>query len=133
MMRAIPKKLLIHDAVLKREKKNEWGSGALETVTELSRIRIEPSSRITRDKNNVEYQLAATLFFDCKNSQPFNQKFREDDIVDFHGSLHRIISIELLYDEKKLHHYEMGMIRYAGKDEDQLSNQTDSQGDPGGW
>ena len=60
MMRAIPKKLLIHDAVLKREKKNEWGSGALEKVAELSRIRIEPSSRITRDKNNVEYQLAAT-------------------------------------------------------------------------
>lgn len=133
MMRAIPKKLLIHDAVLKREKKNEWGSGALETVTELSRIRIEPSSRITRDKNNVEYQLAAILFFDCKNSQPMNQKFREDGIIDFHGSLYRIISVEPLYDERKLHHYEMGMIRYAGKDEDYLPDGTDSQGDSGGW
>ncbi len=133
MMRAIPKKLLIHDAVLKREKKSEWGSGALETVTELSRIRIEPSSRITRDKNNVEYQLTAILFFDCKNSWPSNQEFREDDIIDFHGSLHRIISVEPLYDERKLHHYEMGMIRYAGKDEDYLPDRTDSQGDSGGW
>lgn len=133
MMKAIPKKLLIHDAVLKREKKSEWGSGALETVTELSRIRIEPSSRITRDKNNVEYQLTAILFFDCKNSRPSNQEFREDDIIDFHGSLHRIISVEPLYDERKLHHYEMGMIRYAGKDEDYLPDRTDSQGDSGGW
>ena len=132
-MRAIPKKLLIHDAVLKREKKNEWGTGELETVTELSRIRIEPSSRIVRDKNNVEYQLAATLFFDCKNSCPSDQEFREDDIIDFHGSMHRIISVEPLYDERKLHHYEMGMIRYAGKDKDYLSDRTDSQGDSGGW
>ena len=40
---------------------------------------------------------------------------KEDLIVDFQGQKHRIVSVEPLYDENKLHHYEIGMVRYAVK------------------
>ena len=47
-----------------------WTASDPEILTELKNIRIEPSSKVIRDKNNVEWQLAAVLFFDCKNSSP---------------------------------------------------------------
>lgn len=115
VIKAIPKKLLIHSAELLKEVRGEWGGSGLEHLVNLEKIRIEPSSKIVRDKNNAEIQLAAFLFYDCKNSRPSGQDFEEDQILDFNGQKHRIVSIEPLYDGEKLHHYEIGMIRYACK------------------
>lgn len=114
-MKPIPKALLIHDGELQKAIPGEWDSAGLEHIEDLKKIRIEPSSRIVRDKNNAEIQLAAVMFFDCKNSRPSGQVFEEDQIFDFSGQKHRIVSIEPLYDGKKLHHYEIGMVRYACK------------------
>lgn len=114
-MRAIPKSLLIHNARLLQEVPGEWGTKELQRIEELEYVRIEPSSKIVRDKNNAEQQLSATLFFDCKNSSPRGLEFKEDQIVDFNGLKHRIVAIEPLYDNRKLHHYEIGMVRYASK------------------
>lgn len=114
-MRAIPKSLLIHHASLLQEIPGKWGSEGLQRKAELEHIRIETSSKIVRDKNNAEQQLSAMLFFDCRNSSPRDLQFQEDQIVDFHGVKHRIVSIEPMYDNRKLHHYEIGMVRYAGK------------------
>ena len=80
---------------------------------DLHHIRIEPSSRIIRDKNNAEVQLAATLFYDCKNSSPTGMVFQEDDILLFQGMSYKVQTVEPLYDGSKLHHYEMGMVKYA--------------------
>lgn len=113
-MKPIPKALLIHRAVLKRPKtKDRWGSAEYENDVDLQRIRMEPSSKIIRDKNNQEVQLAALLFFDCRNSRPTGQAFRLDDIVVFNGQQHRIQLIAPLYDGRGLHHYEIGLIRHA--------------------
>lgn len=76
-------------------------------------MRMEPSSRIIRDKNNAELQLSATLFYDCRNSFPRGVVFAEDDVILFNGQKHRIQLIEPLYDGKKLHHYELGLIKYV--------------------
>ena len=38
-----------------------------------------------------------------------------DQLVDFNGQKHQIKTVEPLYDNSKLHHYEIGMVRY-GKD-----------------
>lgn len=114
-MRAIPKSLLIHNARLSQEIPGEWGAKDLQCIEELECVRIEPSSKVVRDKNNAEQQLSAILFFDCRNSSPRGLEFKEDQIVDFHGLKHRIVAIEPLYDNRKLHHYEIGMVRYAGK------------------
>lgn len=113
-MRSIPKRLLIHKVMLhKKAKEDKWGNVTLDDGVELSFVRMEPSKQIIRDKNNAEIQLSATLFFDCKNSKPKCVKFDVDDIIIFHGEKHRVKMVEPLYDEKKLHHYEMGLIKSA--------------------
>ena len=113
-MRAIPKKLLIHTAKLQRSTGGDrWGEGKKNGGFQLEKIRIEPSSRIVRDKNSAEVQLVATLFFDCKNSIPRDFAFKEDDIILFNGQKLRVQVIEPLYDGNKLHHYELGLIKHA--------------------
>lgn len=74
---------------------------------------MEPSNKVVRDKNNAEVQLAATLFYDCRNSKPQGVIFFVDDIVIFNGQKHSIQVVEPLYDGRKLHHYELGLIRHA--------------------
>ena len=113
-MRPISKKLLIHTVTLyKKISIDKWGSEKLDTGQTLSNIRIEPSKQIIRDKNNAEVQLAATLFYDCRNSRPSDVSFEVDQIIDFNGQKHQIKTVEPLYDNSKLHHYEIGMVRYG--------------------
>lgn len=113
-MKPIPRKLLIHS--VKRHtvaEKNRMGKETLDEGIELKHVRVEPTTRVVRDKNGAEVQLAATLFYDCKNSTPRNVKFAVDDIILFQGQKFSIELVEPLYDVKRLHHYELGMIRHA--------------------
>lgn len=113
-MKPISKKLLIHTVTLyKKINTDKWGSEKLDTGQTLSNIRIEPSKQIIRDKNNAEVQLAATLFYDCRNSRPSDVSFEVDQIIDFNGQKHQIKTVEPLYDNSKLHHYEIGTVRYG--------------------
>ena len=90
-MRPIPKRLLIHTATLhKIQNEDRWGNGTLDEGTELSYVRLEPSSKVVRDKNNAEIQLAAVLFYDCRNSRPKDQEFSEDDMIRFASRLQRL-------------------------------------------
>lgn len=113
-MRAIPKNLLPHTVALFRKTSEDiWGAEQLDAGVELTRVRMEPSSRIVRDKNNAEIQLAATLFYDCRNSRPSGVEVQLDDIVVFNGQKHQVKMIEPLYEKKRLHHYEIGLVKYA--------------------
>lgn len=113
-MRAIPKRLLIHTVKLQRiVNKDRWGEEKTDSGLKLKKVRLEPSSRIVRDKNTAEVQLAATLFYDCKNSLPKDFTFLQDDIILFNEEKFRVKVIEPFYDESKLHHYELGLIRHA--------------------
>ena len=113
-MHPIPKKLLIHAVTLSKvESKDRWGKETEGEGMELKYVRMEPSGKVVRDKNNAEVQLSAVLFYDCKNSSPKGIQFCEDDKITFNGQKHRIQTIEPLYDRKKLHHYEIGVIKDA--------------------
>lgn len=113
-IRAIPKKLLIHSAVYaKTNVEDRWGKETLKDEIKLRFIRLEPSAKIIRDKNGAEVQLAATLFYDCRNSRPQNIEFAVDDIILFNGQKHAVQLVEPLYDGRKLHHYELGMVKHA--------------------
>lgn len=115
-MRAIPRKLLIHSGTMyRRDRVDKWGKTVLDEGQELSSVRLEPSRQIVRDKNNAEVQLAATLFFDCRNSRPSGYTPQLDDVFDFDGQRFQVRLVEPLYDGARLHHYEIGMVRY-GKD-----------------
>ena len=113
-MQPIPKRLLIHTVTLyETSKKDAWGTVALDKGKELTHVRLEPSGKIVRDKNNAEIQLAATLFYDCKNSRPAGLTLKVDDVVAFTGETYRVQTVEPLYDDKHLHHYEIGLVKYA--------------------
>lgn len=114
VIRAIPKKLLIHTVTHAREgEENRWGNTELVDEQSLTHVRMEPSSKVVRDKSGAEIQLAATLFYDCRNSRPCGMEFAIDDIITFNGQRHRLVLVEPLYDGEKLHHYELGLIAYA--------------------
>ncbi|MBE5922056.1 MAG: hypothetical protein E7269_04800 [Lachnospiraceae bacterium] len=116
VIKAIPKKLLIHDAKLHSVLSTDtWGKDTLDQEKQLEHIRIEPSGKIIRDKNNAEIQLVATLFHDCRNSRPQNVTYRIDDIIVFNGQKHRVQLVEPLFDGKQLHHYEIGLVRYGSE------------------
>ncbi len=113
-MKPIPKSLLIHTVIhMKPAKTDRWGKTELASGKKLEYVRMEPSSRIIRDKNHAEVQLAATLIYDCRNSRPSGVVFAVDDIIVFNGQKHQVKTVEPLYDGRRLHHYEMGLIAYA--------------------
>lgn len=114
-MRPIPKSLLIHQVTLQKTTPGDsfYDEEVPDGGTVLKHVRMEPSSKIVRSKDNAEIQLAATLIYDCKNTEPRNITFSVDDIIVFHGQKHRVEVVEPLYDSRKLHHYELGLIKYA--------------------
>lgn len=113
-MQPIPKRLLIHTVThAKTTDNNRWDEGGLTDQQELNHVRMEPSSKVVRDKNNAEIQLASTLFYDCKNSRPRGIEFEIDDIILFNGQKHAIQLIDPLYDGVRLHHYELGLIKHV--------------------
>lgn len=113
-IRPIPKKLLIHTVIhAKTEEEDRWGKSVLKEEQELRLVRMEPSSKIVKDKSGAEIQLAATLFYDCRNSRPQGTNFSVDEIIIFSGQKHAVQLIEPMYDGEKLHHYEMGLVKRA--------------------
>lgn len=114
VIRAIPKKLLGHTVVYAKSiDTDRWGKEVLKDKLDLKFVQMEPSSKIIRDKNGAEVQLAATMFYDCRNSRPKGLEFVTDDIVLYHGQKHLVQIVEPLYEGKRLHHYELGLIRRA--------------------
>lgn len=116
-MMPIPKSLLIHSCELITELAGDkWGNakGASES---LSNVRIEPSARTAKDSAGVTVQLSAMLFFDCKNSMPNSAVFKlpgdggcERQAVIFEGRRYVVGSVDRLYDGRRLHHLEVGLI-----------------------
>ncbi len=113
-MRSIPKCLLIHEAVhAESTDSDRWGSETLVKRQKMDNIRIEPTEKVIRDKNNAEVQLAAILFYDCRNSRPKGMEFKADDIILVNKEMYKVQVCEPLYDAKKLHHWELGLVRHA--------------------
>ena len=113
-MRAMPKSLLIHAvARVKTAPVDFWENEEISDREEITFVRMEPSHRIIRDKNNAEVQLSAVLFYDCRNSRPRGMEFFEDEVILFGGQSYRVIEVEPLYDGRRLHHYEIGMVKRA--------------------
>lgn len=109
-MRPIPVRLLIHSAQLRHPSGvDRWQKPTYED-TDLARVRIEPSGKVIRTKDNTELQLASMLFFDCRNSRPSGAVFQPGDIIVFGDLTYTIRTVEQMYDESRLHHLEVGLI-----------------------
>jgi hypothetical protein len=111
-MRPIPKSLLVHKVTLYTKVSGRWEETLGDDIL-LEHVRMEPSNQIIRDKQGAEQQLAAVLIYDCKNSRPGGMGFAVDQVVEFNSQRLQIKTVEPLYDGRRLHHYEMGLISYA--------------------
>lgn len=110
-MRTIPKNLLIHSAVLSEvSTDNTWQEEEKTVVAELSKIRIDTTSELVTTKDNRQVTLSAVLFYDCRNSRPKNLTFKQGQSVLWNDTEYVIETVEPLYDGRKLHHYELGLI-----------------------
>lgn len=107
-MKPIPKSLLIHSAALYEETEGKWQEQEKKLIAELSCVRIEPCSKLIVSSNNRSVTLSATLFYDCRNSAPAVE-FKAGQPVEFDGKTYRVETVEELYDNRKLHHIEVGL------------------------
>ena len=107
-MKPIPKSLLIHSATLYEVVENSWQETEKKELAKLSRVRIEPSTKMIISSNNRSVTLSATLFYDCRNSQPAVE-FKPGYLVEFEGKTYRVELVEVFYDQNKLHHLEVGL------------------------
>lgn len=123
MIPSIPKKALIHSAELITEfSADKWGTPQKSETVQLEHVRIEPSAKYVIDGDGETIQLAAVLFFDCRNSSPADVTFalKGDTVncgtvvlqkVSFGGRLFTVQTVEPLYaDKNHIHHYEVGLI-----------------------
>ena len=123
MIRPIPKNLLIHSAELTTEfSPDKWGKPQGCETVQLEHVYFENSAKHIIGGNGELVQLAATLYFDCRNSSPRDVRFAlKDDTVNgkkvvlqkvsFEGRLYTVQTVEALYaDRKRVHHYEAGLI-----------------------
>lgn len=111
-MRPIRKRLLIHGVTLEKvNSSQEWGT---ENTTDynLTFVRVDPTSQLVQTKDNQERRLTHVLFYDNENSEglPNNVTFEVNDNIIFQGRRHVIVSVMELYDRRKFHHYELGLI-----------------------
>lgn len=123
MIRPIPKNLLIHSAYLITEfSPDKWGKPSDSEMVQLEHVYFENSAKHIIGGNGEAVQLAAVLFFDCRNSSPADIQFAmKDDTVNgkrvvlqnvsFEGRLYTVQTVEALYaDRNRVHHYEVGLV-----------------------
>lgn len=123
MIPPIPKRLLIHSAeLITKFSADKWGTPQKSETVQLEHVRIEPSAKYVIGGNGETVQLAAVLFFDCRNSSPADVTFAlKDDTVNggtvvlqkvsFGGRLYTVQTVEALYaDRNRIHHYEVGLV-----------------------
>ena len=107
-MKAIPKNLLIHSGTIAGvTSTDDWGAETTSAPIDLKFIRIEPLNKIVKTKNNEEVQTSAVMFYDTVNSLPKGQSFTENTIININDREYRIVAVDELYDNRKLHHYEI--------------------------
>lgn len=109
MAAAIPAHLLIHSATLNDVIKDEWGLVQDKLVSELVRVRFEPSTRLVKDANGEDIQCTALLFVDMVNSYPANLVISVGQSIVWDGQRYIVQDIHRLYDEIKLHHLEVDL------------------------
>lgn len=110
-MKPMPKHLMIHSAELKEVSTDDtWQDENMTTIAALTRIRIEPSTKLVTSKDNRQVALSAIMLYDCYNSRPKMQEFSHGQKIVWNGIEYTVETIEKLYDSRKLHHIELGLV-----------------------
>lgn len=108
-MKPIPKNLLIHSADLFEVTEGAWQDKSETLVAVLKNVRVEPCSKMIATNDNRSLTLSAVLFYDTRNSQPRDIEISCGNYVIFEKQKYRVETVERLYDNKRLHHLEVGL------------------------
>lgn len=112
MIRAIPKKLLPHSATLYQAgAPSLWSNAADTSLATVANVRFEPYHRIVKTADNTDVQLSSLMFFDVRNSilTPSTVSFTVGQFIVWGSTRYMIETVEPLYDDADLHHYEIGL------------------------
>lgn len=108
-MKPIPKRLLIHSAVLYEKKENSWQERDLVELAKLTHVRVEPCTKLVTTSDNRSISLAAEMFYDCRNSSP-KVDFKVGQRVRFGGQDYSVEVVETFCAASdKPHHLEVGL------------------------
>lgn len=105
----IPVSILCHSATLQNAAQNQYRDLTYTKAYDLTKIRVEPSSKQIITKTGAQKQLALVLFYDCVSSKPKKVTFTVGQYVLYNGAEYRIEMVDELHDNRKLHHYEVGL------------------------
>jgi len=111
-MQPIPRQLLIHSAEHKYGKsvRDDNGNESWPSSQQLQYVRFEPSGKMITDRSNKEIRLSMIMFYDQTNSLPVSVSFEVGDAIVWHNNTFRIILVDYLHDELRLHHQEIGLV-----------------------
>lgn len=110
-VRSIPRPLLMHSIIQYYGDivQDDWGNDTHARSRAISRVRVEPTTEYQRSMDNRERKVKALLFYDCRNSMPQGVAFEVGDTVTFEGDDYEIVEVKRLYDNRRLHHLEVGI------------------------
>jgi hypothetical protein len=120
MMQSIPARILIHSGTTTiYYDADKWGGTPDAVTAPIAGIRIEPYRRETHDRDQQEVTLTAMMYYDTHNSTctlPFvlpgdtynGGKVKQQTISAF-GRVFVVKSVESIYDDTALHHFEVGL------------------------
>jgi hypothetical protein len=106
MVKAIPKKLLIHQATYKKYLGDTGEGVSFGTSVDLVNVRIEKRKQSFRAINGNEIIGNALMFYDLENSGGFAEEPVVNSTITFNGHTYHIIDVETLFSDKP-HHYEV--------------------------
>lgn len=105
----IPKKLLIHNVIyLEKGESNGWDN-VLNDPVEINYVRVTPKNRFERKQNAEGIYATHVMLVDRINSSAF-PNFKAGSTIKWFSKDYEISEVTPAYDDKEIHHYEVGMI-----------------------
>ena len=111
VIKAIPKKLLMHIIEYEEFLKDGSFGEQFATMESISFVLVQPKTEMRRDANNEEVQINAIVFLDAVNTPKF-KPLKEKSKVHFQGREWRVNACDALFafNPTVPHHYEVGLV-----------------------
>ncbi|MFZ4452084.1 putative minor capsid protein [Salibacterium aidingense] len=108
----IPKNLLIHSVTYTEatEDNGGWNSGMTPAPVTIERVRVEPTSTLSRSSNRRDVNASHIIFIDHVHSSPF-LRMKEGSTVNFDGKDWKVERVQTYYAFRSdPHHYEVELV-----------------------
>ena len=113
-IRAIPKSLLIHTVThAKLKESDRWGAESLQISVQLNLYGLSHPARLSATRIMRRYSLRQQCFMTVKTAVREAWNLKQTTLSVFNGERFKVKICEPLYDERKLHHWELGLVKHG--------------------